>query len=428
MMAAMRSGHRVIALALGAGTVAAAAVWFGLHFRGRPTVVLGPMVQDVRPDGLTIVWYMHPAARAELRVKAEGDPGARYFPASASPRPAAGITVQRCQAEVGGLEPGRRYDYEILEVVNDSDRRLLYAGRARAAPPPEEAVRILAFGDSGTGGRHQRRLARLMRTCDPDAVIHTGDLIYPRGRPEDHPARLFLPYAGLLAGVPFYPCLGNHEYKLDPLEAALSTFALPRNGPPDEPPGRHYWFDFGPARFVAIDSNHDGPLFAERVAPWLEDVLAGAGERWKIVFFHEPVHTHGKYPPAARLEWSILPVMERHGVAMILCGHNHMYERSHPLLAGRRVAAEEGIIHVTTGAGGANLASARLPMPGTMAAWNDRQHSFTIIDLTPEALAVRQVGLDGLVLDRFERTRRTGRTDPDPPSDSPSPATARRPG
>ncbi len=424
----MRSHHRAIALALAACSAAVAAAWFGLHFRGRPTVVLGPMVQNVRPDGFTIVWYMHPAAPSELRVKAEGKQEATYCPASVAPRPAAGITVQRCQAEVGGLEPGRRYDYEILEVVNDSDRRVMFRGRARAAPPPEETVRVLAFGDSGTGGRHQRRLARLMETYDPDVVVHTGDLIYPRGRPEDFPARLFIPYAELLAGVPFYPCLGNHEYKLDPTETALSTFALPKNGPPDEPPGRHYWFDFGPARFVAIDSNHDGPLFAGRVAPWLDGVLAGAGDRWKIVFFHEPIHTHGKYPPADKLQWSILPVMERHGVAMILCGHNHMYERSHPLLAGRRGPAGEGITHVTTGAGGANLASARLPMPETMAAWDDRQHSFTIIDLTPEALAVRQVGISGRVLDWFELARPPERRDAGPPGGSPATAPAQASG
>jgi 3',5'-cyclic AMP phosphodiesterase CpdA len=246
----------------------------------------------------------------------------------------------------------------------------------------------------------------------PDMILHTGDLIYPMGRLEDNPRKFFQPYAEVLATAPIYPCLGNHEYKMEGVEPVSEAFVLPPNGPSGVPIGRNYWFDYGNARFVSIDGNNGESFFKDLAAPWLEEVLRSAGNRWRIVFFHPPVYTHGRYlpeeyePQRAILKW-IVPVMDRHGVELVLCGHNHMYERTQPLHEGQIVDEGKGTIHVTTGAGGANLAHARLPMPDYVAVWNDREHSFTVVDISADTIRLRQVAESGSLIDEHRFCRRS---------------------
>ncbi|MEE8170474.1 MAG: hypothetical protein V3T70_08000, partial [Phycisphaerae bacterium] len=128
-------------------------------------------------------------------------------------------------------------------------------------------------------------------------------------------------------------------------------------------------------------------------------VLAAAADRWRIVFFHHPVYTAGKYQPAYRLREALLPVIERHGAALVLAGHNHMYERSHPMRGGQIVPPGRGTVHVTTGAGGDELYAPRAGHALEIAAQDATQHSFTVIDVTPESLTVRQLNRDGDVID-----------------------------
>ncbi len=303
-------------------------------------------------------------------------------------------------ATFDGLAADTVYEYEI-----SCEGRQLARHAVRTAPGKPRCFRFIAFGDSGTGGWRQYRLAARMPEFRPDFLIHTGDLIYPKGRLEDNPRKFFQPYAELLAQVPIYACLGNHECRLPGVEPVADSFLFPPNGPENVTPRHEYWFDYSYARFIAIDSNKDESFYKDTIVPWLGQVLASAGDRWKIVFFHEPVYTQGRYPPAAKLLNTTVPVMEEHGVELVLCGHNHMNERSHPIRDGRIVPDGEGTVYVTTGAGGANLAEARLPMPESLAVWNDQEHSFTIADVSRDTIVLRQLGESGRQLDECHISR-----------------------
>ncbi len=364
------------------------ACWFVADYAHTPVLVLGPMVQQVTQDGFALFWRVHPEQPSQVSLRSSGTTQPAGDPL-VSPQSAGGNI-----ATFSGLLPGHTYDYEI-----SCRGRTLAGHTVRTAPAHARGFRFLAFGDSGTGGWWQNRLADGMAGWRPDLILHTGDLIYPHGRIEDNHRKFFQPYAGLLAEIPVYVSLGNHEYKLPGADPPDQPFVFPPNGPKGQPPEHHFWFDYAGARFVAIDSNNDEAFFREVVAPWLDEVLGSAGERWKIVFFHEPVYTHGKYPPAAKLLNTIVPVMDRRGVELVLCGHNHMYERTRPLRGGGIVPDGQGTVYITTGAGGANLAEARLPMPETIAAWNDRQHSFTVADVAADRIVLRQMGVWGGLLD-----------------------------
>lgn len=353
----------------------------------QPRFIEGPMLQMVTPEGFTLVWRIHPNRPMNLEVLSES--GEHVVAVTAE------SAIGRQVATVHGLKPNTGYDC----VITDADQRPLLKQRLRTAPTDGTPLCVLVFGDSGDGRRPQRQLARRMSLYQPDLILHTGDLIYDRGEPEGYRLRFYQPYASLLRATPFYPCLGNHDVRTANGQAMIDNFILPENGPPGIEPERNYWFDYGGTRFVALDSNAGG--LADNVAPWFDQVLTEAGDRWKIVFFHEPVYTNSKHPPAAGIRDEVIPVIGKHRVALVLCGHNHLYERTHPLRDGQPVFDQPGTVYVTTGAGGARLYEPASARPPFIARQLDATHSFTLVNITPETLSVRQIDIDGECIDEF---------------------------
>lgn len=292
-------------------------------------------------------------------------------------------------------------------------------GRTIANVLPEYdglGVRCLVFGDSGTGGEKQYQLAGLMPGYEPDMVLHVGDLVVPDGAADGYQEKVFTPYHDLLERVPFFPTPGNHDFNDYASQPMFATFVLPENGPEGLEPERCYWFDYGPARFVAFDSNLTYEQLHEYVVPWLDKVLAGAGDRWKIVWWHHPVLTNGNYPPSGKILSLIVPLLDKHEVAITFCGHNHMYERSYPIRNDVIIAGESnshydhiGTIYVTTGAGGDDLYSIDQPRPEYLAIQDNSQHSFTIMDIFEGIIEVCQIGEDDSPIDQFAIQRITGK-------------------
>jgi hypothetical protein len=99
---------------------------------------------------------------------------------------------------------------------------------------------------------------------------------------------------------------------------------------------------------------------------WLDATLAGLREDpaidWIVVGFHHCAYCsnvlHGS-DDGVRRRW--VPLFDRHQVDLVVNGHNHCYERSHPLRggapvaevgAGGRIDATAGTTYVTAGGGG----------------------------------------------------------------------------
>ncbi|HNQ21612.1 MAG TPA: metallophosphoesterase [Phycisphaerae bacterium] len=372
------------------------------------TELLGPVVQAPTPDSFSVIWSSVQAAahaadetRFALRVLDDEGGVVGAFPAECSDG--------RCLAEADGLAPGVRYRYEVVSTVDGGEvTAILAAGSARTSPPRGNPFEFLAFGDNGPGRESQHALARVMARFSPDLIVHTGDLIFADGALEGYPDRFYEPYAPLLARAAFYMTLGNHDYARDERAPVLDTLILPANGPPDQPAERNYWFDYGDVRFVCIDSNAPSAQVAGSVVPWLEEVLAEAGARWKIVWFHRPIYTHAFHLPAGALRDAVAPVFDRYGVHLVLCGHNHLYERSYPIRAGKPVPEGEGTVYITTGASGQHRYKARPFRPAYMAMQVDSQFSFTVVDVGPDSLCLRQIGERGEVLDEYRLVHAAG--------------------
>lgn len=389
-----------IAIILASVVIIGVGIWlmFGLAPSG--PIPAGPMVQKLEPESFILVWKMPDNTKVTLRVKEEG--GDVVFQDIVTGKDG------RYEVRIDDLRPWTFYDYEIEGKDAAGQPAVLSSGRTRTAPAGRQDFRFIAFGDSGTGYRVQYKLAKLMSELDPmpELIIHTGDLIYPDGAAKHYVRNFYRPYADLMLRGAFYVCIGNHDtwdYQAKPL---FDNFVFPENGPEDTMPEQYYWFDYGDVRFICLDSNDEVAIIRDKAAPWLDEVLADAGSRWKVLFYHHPVYTNGDHSPSGKLREFILPITDRHEVELILVGHNHMYERSHPMHNGEIAGPGRGVVHITTGAGGGNLQEIENPQPDFLVKADDSQYSFTVIDVTADKMLVEQIGLTTGRIDQFEIIRR----------------------
>ena len=276
--------------------------------------------------------------------------------------------------------------------------------RTTTMRPVGEMFSFMVFGDSGRGDPRQYALGRTMNRYAVDFVLHVGDLVYgPKTLPE-YSRSFFEPYRELLAKSAFYPVLGNHDFDTNDGEFMCRQFDLPLNGPERIAPEHCYWFDYGDARIVAIDSNTPEPMLYRKVRPWLRSVFRDSTARWRIVYFHHPAFTGEVYLPDLRIQRTLMPSMEKSGVDLVFSGHAHLYERTMPLRQG--TPHPDGVVYITTGAGGSGLRPDEVNPPPYMAAFHAACDSFTVVTVTDEMLHLKQISVDNTVIDTYTIIKR----------------------
>lgn len=362
-------------------------------------IVAGPMIQAVGTSSFVVVWQVNRPGQGTVDVM-DGEGVILKVQSK--------IKNDRHIATITGLKPGGTYSYRIRHKRDGAEKFVAGPWKCKTDAGPAAAFRFLAFGDSGTGGRGQYQLAEQMAKSQFDLVIHTGDLVYKRGEARDYPKKFFAPYAKILPSIPFMPVIGNHDYDTDRGLPLIKTFVLPRNRPKGIAPERHYWFDYGCARFVAVNADAEEDELRDRVVPWMVRVFKSAPGRWRFLYTHYPLYTGSTdRGPVEKFRKILLPALERSGVDVVFSGHNHLYERSKPILAGKIVTQAEGVVHVVTGAGGAELrpTKPRGEWADHVDVAYDDDLSFTLVDVSLAGLKLQQINRSGQVVDRWELNR-----------------------
>ncbi|MFZ5478087.1 MAG: metallophosphoesterase family protein [Myxococcota bacterium] len=77
-------------------------------------------------------------------------------------------------------------------------------------PLPAPPITVALFGDFGTGYYHALHIAKQIAAARPAAAIHLGDTYYA-GRRAEIEAYLARPFRPMLADVPLWLLVGNHE-------------------------------------------------------------------------------------------------------------------------------------------------------------------------------------------------------------------------
>jgi 3',5'-cyclic AMP phosphodiesterase CpdA len=245
---------------------------------------------------------------------------------------------------------------------------------------------FVAFGDFG-GGAAQYAVASAMSRWAAnhrvDALVTTGDNVYPTGEPTLYASELDAPYRALRARRPLWATLGNHDVGAGHGAEELAYLGLP---------ALPYEKSLPNVQLLFVDANH--PDAAQ--AAWLDAALAKPGPPFRVVVFHQPAWScglHGSTPDVDRI-W--VPVFERHRTALVLNGHDHDYER---------FTSAAGVTYVVTGGGGQDLYPL-IPCTGTPPRDAQAQkHHFTGVEVTARSLTLTAVGTDGAVIDRAVLTR-----------------------
>jgi hypothetical protein len=267
-------------------------------------------------------------------------------------------------------------------------------------PNKPGSVKLAVIGDAGTGDSKQLIVAKELatwRTRYPfEFVVMMGDNLYGGEKPRDFDKKFAIPYKPLLdAGVKFYAALGNHD-----------DAALQRNYKPFNMNGERF-YSFKPqagVRFFALDSNYVDKAQLE----WLDKQLAMSGSEWKIMFFHHPLYSSGETHGSAELQRGLLePVFMKHGVNVVLTGHEHFYERIKP---------QKGIAYFIIGSS-AKLRKGDLAKSSLTAYGNDTDYAFMLMEIVGDELFFQTINQKGVTLDTGS-IKRTGKVESTPKTTS----------
>lgn len=300
--------------------------------RGEEVLARQPYLQQVTSTSALVGWVTSSPDGA--RVEVTRPDGAAVTTSAAEVE--AGAAYKRGTSQMWstleGLEPATVYCYAVADATGALSSRIGF----RTAPAADSTapIRILALGDSGSEGSDQLALAEQMATVPYELMLNTGDVAYSSGTFQQIEDYVFGVYKDLMRHVPMVPVAGNHDYETDNGAPFRKVFALP--GDSDE---RWYSYDWGRVHFATLDTEQDYAVQAE----WLERDLAASKAPWKLVYLHRPLYSSGSHGSDLKLRAAIEPILERHGVQLLLAGHDHHYERTTP---------QKGVVHVVTGGGG----------------------------------------------------------------------------
>ncbi|GAA1952479.1 purple acid phosphatase family protein [Kitasatospora viridis] len=303
-------------------------------------------------------------------------------------------------AKLRDLDPDTSYVYEVLH-----DGAAPVRGTFRTAPAPGRAAfRFTSFGDLGTGDNvfqkssiHGAAAVRQVEQFDPLFHLLNGDLSYANNNPQLQPQcwNAFMNnMAGSAARRPWMPAPGNHEVEAGGGDLGYASyrtrFELPDNGTRDYC-GNWYSFQVGSVLFASLDGNEIAVEDDASIDPatgqsiyisgysegaqlrWLERVLRRARQGcevdWIVVNLHQfamssSASSHGG---DMGIREKLLPLLDRYSVDLVLAGHDHDYERTHPVRGTepgglltpavaddelREIDATKGTVHLILGGGG----------------------------------------------------------------------------
>jgi 3',5'-cyclic AMP phosphodiesterase CpdA len=293
-----------------------------------------------------------------------------------------GQTVFTYHAKVHGLKPGSTIRYAVT-ADNNRNRAHPFTAKFKTAPNGRIPFRWTSYGDLGTpetkwelSSPQSQFAVQAVETFDPLFHLLNGDLCYANLNHEAQPS-VWTDFGNNVqtsaAHRPWMPCPGNHEIEFGngPTghHSYLTRYSLPSNGTPFQ--GLWYRFQVGSALFISLCADdviyQDGGAFAPGPEPlhpapstgqapvepgtslyirgfshgaqtrWLEETLASASKDdsidWIIVQMHQDAMSSSKNGNGSdkgiREAW--LPLFDRYGVDLVLCGHDHDYERSWPV-------------------------------------------------------------------------------------------------
>jgi Calcineurin-like phosphoesterase len=183
---------------------------------------------------------------------------------------------------------------------------------------------LMAVGDTcaDTSSPECAQVAQTIRDQHPDAFLHLGDMQYPEGSQSAFDAGYGRIFADLHAIT--YPVFGEtHDFGWSgyPVTFMNEHSAVAGKLAPNQ---WGYSFDLGAWHVVALDYEHPDPAA-------LEADLVAHPSHCLMAIDHAPyLGTPTTVHPRNELTRAFVEPLFRHGVDLLVSGHNHVYERMAP--------------------------------------------------------------------------------------------------
>jgi hypothetical protein len=267
--------------------------------------------------------------------------------------------------------------------------RRVFPQDSAGAPIPQQpnAFRFAVIGDYGSGRKPLTDVAASISARKPNLVVTTGDNVYYNGTEQDFATKWDPPnmFGNIRKNFPVMPTIGNHDIRRAPdAKPYFDRF-------PELDQARYYSFDMGGVHFVSLNTNES----VEPGSPqyrWLAQDLAASQSDWKVLMIHHPMYSgfpKNSGPHAGYLA----PLIAKHGVDLVLSGHEHSYSRTKAL-------NDIGTIEVMTGNGGQSL-HPYFTRPRGEFAYRDVDFGHVEVEVRSDQLVGRYVTRDGNVRDTF---------------------------
>lgn len=308
-------------------------------------------------------------------------------------------------ARLTNLTPDTDYVYAAVHDGAEPEQ-----GTVRTAPVGRKPLRFTSFGDQSTpaldgmpdgtygtdniGSPAAADTTLAIERLGPLFNLINGDLCYAN-LAQDRIRTWSDWFANNTRSArhrPWMPAAGNHENELGngPVGygAYQTYFAVPDSGSSPELRGMWYSFTAGSVRVISLNNDdvafQDGGNFyvhgysGGEQKRWLATELADARRDpdidWVVICMHQTAVSTAERANGADLgvreEW--LPLFDQFQVDLVVCGHEHHYERSHPLRGTENtdtrtpipvdtrpdvIDATRGTVHLVIGGGGTSAPS-----------------------------------------------------------------------
>jgi hypothetical protein len=283
------------------------------------------------------------------------------------------------------LRPDTTYYYSVGHDGNDQQGTGIAS--FTTAPSRPQPYTFTAFGDQGIS-YDAVGVSRLLPAESPAFHLHAGDVAYAEDTghgliTDSYDPRVWDGWFNqtdfFTSSTPYMVAVGNHEmeawYSPHGYGGQEARFDFPGTGPSACP--ATYYFTYGNVAYISLDANdvsYEIPAnfgYSDGAqTSWLESTLAALRADdtidFVVAYFHHCAYStctsHGS-EGGARQYWA--PLFDKYSVDLVINGHNHIYERTDPIIGGSPTTtvpaggtvypATQGTTYVATGGAGDSL-------------------------------------------------------------------------
>lgn len=317
---------------------------------------------------------------------------------------------------------------QLLTIIAVSLATMVSVSAQTAENPYKGHLNFFIANDLGRNGYYEQRpIATLMgemaETVGPEFIAAIGDVHHYMGV-ESTADPLWMTNFELIYDhpelqVPWYPVLGNHEYRGN-TQAVLDYSRVSRRW---QMPARYYTKTFSDKRtslrLVFLDTTpliqkyrEDSETYpdackqdAEAQLQWLDSVLTAAREQWIIVIGHHPIYAETPKDDSERadMQASVGKILARHKkVTMYVNGHIHNFQHIEMSISLGNSAKEDKTMTFVTNTSG-SLSRKVAETTGTQ--FCSPLAGFSIISANSKELVLRMIDSKGEIIHEVRKTK-----------------------